>query len=235
MRARLAFLSTVLLFIGSVWSYGFELGGGFSVFIPESLYRYHQGSISIETSLGWGIGLTKNLSIPIGVTYDKIYGLMVSGTGSPDPTQPWFMADSIMPYALLQLHIPIWIFYLNLFGGGALNWNATLTPIGQNIESYLAAQSGANTDVSFTNPTYANGLGFGWLAGAGIGVKIKKIKIDISATYRDISSALGLGGTYYVVSHPGGTPSATQATISWANTTLLLRGISIGLNGTFDF
>ncbi len=161
------FLTTVFLFIGSVWSYGFELGGGYSVFIPESLYRYHQGGISFETSLGWKIGLSKYLSIPVGVTYDKIDGLMVSGTGTPAATQPWFIADSIMPYAMLQLHLPIGIFYVNFFGGGALNWNATLTPLGQNIESYLATQAGSNNGVSFTSPTYANSLGFGWLAGAG--------------------------------------------------------------------
>ena len=234
-RARLAVLTTVLLFIGSVWSYGLELGGGISVFIPESLYKYHQGSISVETNLQWTLGLSKYLSIPIGVDYNKVYGLMVSGTGAPAPTQPWFMADSIMPYAMLKLHLPLWIFYLDLFGGGALNWNATLTPVGQNIESYLAAQAGPNTDVSLTNPTYANGLGFGWLAGAGFGVTIKNVKIDITGTYRDLSSALGLGGSYYVVNHSGGTPTVSQASISWTNTTLLLRGISIGLNGTFSF
>lgn len=232
-KYRIAVAAAALLFSAAAWAQAIELGGGVSVFIPEALYRYHTGSISVETNLQWTIGLSRYLSIPVGVNYDKIDGLMVSVAGNPAPTQPWFVADSIMPYAMLKLHIPLWIFYLDLFGGPALAWNATLTPLGQNVEGYLAAQAGPGNSASFSNPTFVNALGIGWLAGAGIGVSVKNVKVDITGTYRSITSALGLGGSYYLINQSG--PTATSKTINWSATTLLLRGISIGLNGVFSF
>lgn len=213
-------LAFALLGLCPVLSFGRSFGTGISIFIPESLYRFHQGSISVETSFQQSIGVGKYLSFPIGVTWDKINGLM---PGYSNATSPWFVADSISPYVMAKVQVPISIAYVEVFGGGALNWNLALTPLGQNIESYFgstSAFSGTQVQTGYGSGLGAT-LGYGWQAGAGFGVTLKKYKaqVGIDATYRDISSPLTLKG------------SAPYN----ASTSVVLRGISVGLNAQLTF
>lgn len=211
-----------------------EAGGGISVFVPQSLYLDGQGSISVETNLQYAVGLSKLLSIPIGVSYNKIYGYTPGGTTALDGvTTPWFFGDSIMGYVMAKVHLPFWIFYLDLFGGGAANWNASLTPVGQSIESYLAGTTTGADAVAFPNPSYSASWGLGWVAGAGLGVTIKKVQVDLSATYRDIRSPLTLTGTYYAINSAAQTATAGNYSAP-SNAVLIMRGISIGINAHFN-
>lgn len=227
-------LATVVIVFGIAGlASSLEAGGGISVFVPESLYLHGQGSISVETNFQYALGLTKLLSIPIGISYNKVYGYTPGGTTALDQvTTPWFFGDSIMGYVMAKVHLPVSIFYLDLFGGGAANWNATLTPVGQSIESYLAGVSGADA-VAFPNPSYGATWGFGWLAGAGLGVSIKKVRVDLSATYRDIRSALTLSGTYYAVNSTAQT-ATTQNYSAPSTAVLIMRGVSVGINAHFS-
>ena len=86
-----------------------EAGTGISVFVPESLYTYGEGSVSLEQSLEFALGLGEYLSIPVGFTYNTNYGLMVDGEDEAD--SPWFYTDSILPYAMLKPMSP-WDTYL---------------------------------------------------------------------------------------------------------------------------
>ena len=226
-------LSTVIVLALGVAGFGFsfQAGGGISVFVPQSLYLHGQGSVSVDSTLQYAVGLSKFLSIPIGVTYDKIYGFTPGGTASLDQAgSPWFFGDTFMGYAMAKLHLPVSIFYLNLYGGGAVAWNAVLTPVGQSIESYLASSDGAAA-VAFPNPSYSAPWGFGWIAGAGVGVAIRKVSVDLNAIYRDVSSPLHLSGTYYAVS--GSTATAKSYTAP-AGAALLMQGLSIGISASLS-
>ncbi len=230
---RIAVISACLLAAAPGFSFGFDASAGVSIYIPESLYEHGQGSISVETDVQYSFELSKYLSVPVGVSYDKIFGLEAANpVETPQPQSPWFFADSVMPYAELKVHLPVGPFYGDLFGGLAANWYATLTPIGQNIESYLAAQKGPGTIISFTNPVVAPGVGLGWVAGGDLGVDLGKMKLDVSFTYRDVSQPLGLSGSYY----ENGSTAPNGLDASWASeATLVMRGISIGVNGTVSF
>ncbi len=229
-------LLLVLLLSAAVAGISFSLqaGGGISVFVPESLYLHKQGSVSVETNFQYSIGLSKLLSLPIGVSWDKIYGYTPGGTAALDAeTTPWFFGDSVMGYAMANLHLPISIFYVDLFGGGAANWNASLSPVGQSIESYLASAAGASS-VALTSLSVQAPWGYGWLAGAGFGVSIKKFSVDISATYRDVRSPLTISGDYYGL-NSSGTVITSKQTFKPTGAQVIMRGISVGLNGHFSF
>jgi hypothetical protein len=225
----------VLTLLGGIacLAFSFEAGGGISVFVPESLYLHEAGSLSVETNFQYALGLSKFLSIPIGISYNKIYGYLPGGTAALDAvTRPWFFGDSIMGFAAVKIRLPVSIFHLDLLGGGAANWNVTLTPVGGAIESYLA--SDANADAAALTKLSAEApWGYGWVAGAALGVSIKKITVDISGTYRDVRSPLKLTADYSAISGTG-TAVQTSTTLDTA-AALVMRGISIGLTGQFSF
>ncbi len=230
---RILLVFTLLAGISSL-SFSLEAGGGISVFVPESLYLQKQGSISVETNFQYALGISKYVSFPIGISYNKIYGYTPGGTPALDAvTSPWFFGDSIMGFVMAKVHLPISIFYLDLYGGGAGNWNVTLTPVGRNIESYLTSQAGSDA-VAVTKLDYSAPWGYGWVAGAGLGVSIKKIRVDISATYRDVRSPLTMTADYYTVNTTA--PSAAAASpFTSSGAVLIMRGLSIGVNGHFSF
>lgn len=229
---RFLLLSAFIVGFASL-AFSLDAGGGISVFVPESLYLHQAGSVSVETNFQYSLGFSKLLSLPIGISYNKIYGYAPTGTAALDAVaSPWFFGDSIMGYAMLKLHIPVSILYFDLFGGGAGNWNVTLTPVGGAIESYMAAASGSSA-VALTGLSAQAPWGYGWVAGAGLGVSIQKISIDISGTYRDLRSPLKLSADYYPVSSAGA--AALASTTLDSSAALVMRGISIGVNGHFSF
>ena len=71
--------------------------------------------------------------------------------------------------------------------------------------------------------------GLGYLAGAGIGVTIDQISVQISCLYRNIQHKLNMSADYAEVSDIQGSYNPGE------DVTLLMRGISIGLGGSFAF
>ena len=104
-----------------------------------TMYLYGEGSVSLEQSLEFALGITDNISLPIGVTYNTNYGLTVEGESNEH--LPWFYSDSLMPYIALKVHIPLDPLYLELFGGAAGNYNFTLRALEGNIERDLSTNS----------------------------------------------------------------------------------------------
>jgi len=206
----------------------FEAGGGVSVFVPQSLYQYGSGSVSLEQSLEFELGLTKLFSLPMGLTYNTNYGLMVKGEDKAK--SPWFYSDSLMPYLMLKVHIPFGPFFVNFFGGGAANYNFTLRALEGNIEKDLSV-SGSQAVFTDGSLDFEKSWGFGYLAGAGMGVKIDKISIELSALFRSISHELNLSADYDSISQvsPGGSYDPGDPV------KLLMQGISIGLSGSLAF
>ncbi|MCD6397886.1 MAG: hypothetical protein J7L71_10135 [Spirochaetaceae bacterium] len=205
-------------------------GTGFSLFFPESFYNGNGGTISVENGLSTSLGLGGMFSLPIGFSYNKIQGYMVEDDNkSISSTKPWFMGDSFMGYVMLKGTIPLGPLFFELYGGGGVNWNATLTPFKGNIAEDLApdGEYAAITDLS-----YKNSVGYGWLAGASFGVTISKISVSIDFLYRDLQAALEMAGTY-----DHGLPSGTYTTgtIAEDDAKLIIRGFTVGLGGSYDF
>ena len=205
-----------------------EAGGGFSVFVPQSLYQYGNGSVSLEQSLEFGLGITKHISLPVGLTYNTNYGLMVKGEDKA--SSPWFYSDSLMPHMMVKVNLPFGPFFVNLFGGGAANYNLTLRALDGNIEKDLSS-GGSQAVLTDGSLEFDKSWGLGYLAGAGLGVTIDKISIELSALFRSIAHDLNIRGDYDGISqvNPGGRYEPGDSV------KLLMQGISIGLSGSFAF
>jgi opacity protein-like surface antigen len=208
-----------------------EAGTGFSLFFPESFYKGHGGTISVENGLSTSIGLGGMLSVPIGFSYNKIQGYMVEDDdNSITSTKPWFMGDSFMGYAMLKGKLPLGPVFFEVYGGVGVNWNAgNLTAFEGNIAKDLAP---AGEYAVITDLSYDNSFGYGWLAGASFGVTISKISVSVDFLYRDLKSDLNMTGTYDVGTGPG---DYTSEVISESDAKLIIRGFTIGLGGSFAF
>ncbi len=229
MLHRKNIIITALLFLTFSFSLSAaEAGTGFSLFFPESFYHNQGGTISVENGLSTSIGLGKIVSIPIGFSYNKIQGFMVEGS-TITSTKPWFMGDSFMGYVMVMATLPLGFLFLEAYGGGGINWNATLTPFRGNIADDLAS-SGEYAVI--TELTYKNSLGYGWLGGSSIGITIKKINIKVDFLYRDLKSALDMRASYDTGSSAG---SYTAKTLTAADARLVIRGFTVGLSGSFSF
>lgn len=209
------------------------VGGGVSVFLPESLYRDGEGSVSVETALQTSFGLGEFLSFPIGVSYNQIYGLKPAAAELGAGVRPWFYADNIQPFLMAQLRVGIDRFYVDVFGGGALSWNPVIRPLTKNIEGDLASIVATTEDSSISfvgDPAVQNSLGYGWLAGGGFGLNIQGVDIDLNATYKSMTHGVVITGDYYEV--PSGTETQSFSSNSkLSNFRVLLRGLTIGING----
>ena len=130
-----------------------SFGGGLSFWVPESLYLGRGGSVGIESALGSSIEFNDMISLPFGIAYNKVYGLLPEGTAVGSEPQPWFIADTLLGFVMAKVQLPIGPLYVDVFGGGAGVWNMTLVPLTGNIESEIA---GASQTVTFTEtPTIA--------------------------------------------------------------------------------
>ncbi len=211
-----------------------EAGTGFSMFFPESYYNGDGGSISVENGLSTSIGLGGIISMPIGFSYNKIQGYMVEGAtvdgNAVESTKPWFMGDSFMGYLMLKATLPLGSLFFEVFGGGGANWNASLTAFKGNIAEDLAPEN----EYAVLNDDFArdNNLGYGWLAGAGVGVTISSISISVDFLYRDLQADLDMSGTYNY--GPAGEVTGTK-TLDGSDAKLVMRGVSLGLGGSFAF
>lgn len=219
---------TVLLLLAlSTGISAVEAGTGFSMFFPESLYNGNGGTVSVENGLSSSIGLGGMLSVPFGFSYNKIQGYMVEGA-SVKSTKPWFMGDSFMGYAMLKAKLPLGPVFFEIYGGGGVNWNASLTPFEGNIASDLAP---AGEYAVITDLSYENSFGYGWLAGASFGVTIKQISISVDFLYRNLQAALDMSGSYDV----GTVGSYANTPLIEPDAKLVIRGFSLGLGGSFAF
>ncbi|MEX2444738.1 MAG: hypothetical protein WD492_14120 [Alkalispirochaeta sp.] len=221
-----------------------SFGGGISVFVPWDMFEGETGSISFESSLETSLGLGEYLSFPVGISYNQIYGLSPDGTlsnGSEESDEalstggPWFYADSLLPYLLAKVHIPAGPVYFDLYGGGALNYNFSLRPFERQIAQDLkdAGAFGENPGaVAITDIDVESGLGAGWIVGAGTGVQIDQIQVGLDVSYRHVYHDLKVSGEY--LSSSEGSVQSFDANDTVSQMRVLLRGLSIGIGGSFS-
>lgn len=202
-------------------------GGGISVFVPESLYRYQEGTIAFEQGLSTSVGFGSVLSVPIGFAYHSTDGYMLEHDKAANVKAPAFYGDSIIPYVALKAHVPLGsTFYLEAFGGGAANWAFSMKPTGDFARA-LAEKEGQR--IAVDTVTIEKRLGYGWIAGGAIGAKFGKISVDLGATYRYLVTPITVEAD---ISRVEGT-TAVSDTVKLDDAKAILRGISIQLGGSF--
>lgn len=142
---------------------------------------------------------------------------------------------------MLQARIPAGPLFFDLFGGGIVNFNASLRPLGfaivEDLEALRRANGGGSDRlVGLSDLSVDSGVGYGFLAGAGVGVQIDPVRVVLSGTYRQIIHPLTISGTYYT---EGGSvlafDSEDESSLLYAeDLQLLLRGVAIGINASFE-
>ena len=220
-----------------------EVGGGVSLFFPLSTFEQQEGSLSVETALETSLGLGPVLSLPFGITYNQVWGLTPRGNDSAgdslDVSAPWFYADALSPYLMMQIRLPAGPLFLDLYGGGVINFNLALRPLrGAVVEDFetlrQANGDGGSEIVGVNDLSVDSGVGYGFLVGAGVGMRFPPVRIILSGTYRHLIHPLTVSGTYY--RRDGGSDAFSTddaaSPLYIEDLELLLRGVAIGINAS---
>ena len=209
-----------------------SVGGGLSFWVPESLYLGRGGSVGVESALGSNVGFGDLLSLPFGIAYNKVYGMLPEGNAIGTEPDPCFVADTLLGYVMAKARISVGPLYAEAFGGGAGVWNMTLVPLTANIESEMAA---AGETVTFAgSPEITGGqFGWGWQAGGAIGVNVGPVSVDLNVTYRAVKSPATVSGSYYVIDESGPTLSGP---LTYGPESILIRlaGFNVGISASFE-
>jgi len=226
----------VLVFI-MLASFGFgqSAGGGLSFFFPESILD-GSGSISKEAGLSTSLGIGDRFSIPVGFTYIKASGFSgykdIDDDGKLNQLDEniWYVADTFIPYARLKGHISFGSIFIEGFGGIAGAWIVAPQAFDGTIGRYYGEKDGGtfyvfnklDTDISF---------GWGYQAGAAFGLQIDAIGISIEGIYTDLKAKTEISSSDGWFYDGALTPVSDFSAVF----TSRLRGVSIGINGSYSF
>ena len=209
-----------------------EAGGGFSIFVPEALYEYGEGSISIETRFETSLGLIDGVSVPLGVTVNQVYGLVPSDRSDQyGVSGPWFYADTLSPYINIKGRLPVTdSVYVDAFGGLFTNWNMTIRPLTDRIERDISAVDEAERRLVFDErPDVRTSFGVGFNAGLGVGVNVDFGSIELSGSYRSATSRVDVeGDAKWLGEDDNGAATVESEEITLEDIRVRLRGISLG-------
>ncbi len=236
---RKLILCVGIFFLTVSLSFAQSAGGGLSFFFPESLLE-GSGSVSKEAGLSTSLGLGNFISIPVGFTYIKASGFMpYDETGEDDSLERiddtiWYTADTFIPYLRLKTHIPLGPAFFEAFGGVAGAWIVAPQTFDGAVGRYYGGEASdvnyyilkdLETDISF---------GFGYQFGGTIGFTMDAISIGIEGIFTDLRADTELtSGDYYEASESSG---LVEGSGEFERTfTSRLRGISIGVNGSYAF
>ena len=232
-------LTIVLLFLFTSLSFGQSAGGRLSFFFPESLLD-GSGSVSKEAGLSTSIGLGEYLSVPVGFTYIKASGFMpYEETGEDDSLDQmddtiWYTADTFIPFLRLQASVPLGPVYIEAFGGIAGAWIVAPQTFDGAVGRYYGNEASGFDYYIFEELTTEISFGFGYQVGGTVGFKVDAISVGIDVILTDLRAETTLtSDNYYEVNtDPGGTTLGNDFEKSF---TSRLRGISIGLSGSYSF
>ncbi len=225
----------------------FEAGGGLNVFVPESLYRHGEGSISVETRVESGFGLTENVSMPFGIAYNQVYGLTARNISVPgndedeigelgSGTRPWFYADSLLPFVQVKFRLPAGRFYIDAAGGFAANWNLTMRPLHKHIEKDLARAHAHNEHEEATKhlvftegPEISHLPGFGLTASVATGYRFGFGTLELSGAFRHVTGRGDISGEYRLLDQAGDSIEDDVRELTEASFRWVLQGFTVGL------
>lgn len=226
------FLISVLVsgIIAATAAMAADVGGGVSVYVPMSVFS-GQGSASYEAGLSTSFSFGKFIGVPIGLAYDKMDGQSL--LGSITTSSPALLTDTFLGYAGLQITLPVGPLFVEATGGGVGVWNAKISPYADRIAAATAG-GGTGTVRAFSDLTVAAPLGYGYFAGGTIGMKVKKISVLLSATYRWATSPATIQGTYYDIATAGPSVSG-PTTLNDTRSAAIISGILFAVTGRFAF
>ena len=228
------FLMTVSL------SFGQSAGGGLSFFFPESLVTGSgSGSVSKEAGLSTSIGFGDFLSVPVGFTYIKASGFMpYQQTGDDDSLERmdntiWYTADTFIPYLRLKAKVPFGPVYFEGFGGVAGAWIVAPQTFDGAVGRYYGSQKGTDYYYIFEKLETDISFGFGYQVGGTVGFTIDAISIGIEAIFTDLRAETTVSSSEYYEGNVSGMDAGEDKFEE--SFTSRLRGLSIGLNGSYSF
>ncbi|MFW5711980.1 MAG: hypothetical protein ACOC7X_11645 [Spirochaetota bacterium] len=232
-------LTIGLLLLTAYLSFGQSAGSGLSFFFPESLLD-GSGSVSKEAGLSTSIGLGEYLSVPIGLTYIKASGFMPYDKSGEDESLTqmddtiWYTADTFIPFLRLETHVPLGPVYLEAFGGIAGAWIVAPQTFDGAVGRYYGSEATGFDYYIFENLDTDISFGFGYQVGGTVGFQIDAISVGIDAVLTDIRAETTLSSDkYFEVTQ--GPDSVTPGSTFEETFTSRLRGISIGLSGSYSF
>lgn len=228
MRSRLILVLGLLAMVLGPLVAAPSAGASISVFVPETLMTSGQGGISFEQGFSTSLGLGGLLGIPLGFDYYEADGWRFSGTGASSTTGPAFYGDVLEPFVGLSAKLAAGPVFVTARGGGLASWSFRFQPVGQALESALAA-SGENVSISALSATH--GIGYGYFAGGGFGVTIGQVSVELGADWRYLQMPVTLDATLVRVT---GT-TATSSSLSLKDGLAVLQGLSCRLGGSFAF
>jgi hypothetical protein len=189
MRKRRMIAAVLVLCAAAGWSQGV----GLSYFFP-----FH-GEGGLGLGIGAGLGLGRNVSIEGKVAYYQFDGL--ASTTDFAGSEGWFRTKTLLVDALLKVEAPVGIVTPYLLGGPAFIWNLEIVPYEGRIDRDYRRDLGVA--VLNSNFDYDGTTGWGWSAGGGVKVRIKKITVDAGARYYRARIPLDIGGPYVTEGGPG--------------------------------
>jgi len=239
--AQRVVLITGLFLITVSLSFGQAAGGGLSFFFPESLVTGSgSGSVSKEAGLSTSIGFGDFLSVPVGFTYIKASGFMpYQETGDDDSLERmdntiWYTADTFIPYLRLKAKVPLGPVYFEGFGGVAGAWIVAPQTFDGAVGRYYGSQKGTDYYYIFEKLETDISFGFGYQVGGTVGFTIDAISIGIEAIFTDLRAETTVSSSEYYEGIVD--TSFTKQTDKFEESfTSRLRGLSIGLNGSYSF
>ncbi|MCF7948373.1 MAG: hypothetical protein K9M94_07280 [Spirochaetia bacterium] len=233
-------LSIGLFFIAVSLSFGQSAGGGISFFFPESLVTGNgSGSVSKEAGLSTSFGFGDFLSVPVGFTYIKASGFMpYQETGDDNSLERmdntiWYTADTFIPYLRLKAKVPLGPVYFEGFGGVAGAWIVAPQTFDGAVGRYYGSQEATDNYYIFEKLETDISFGFGYQVGGTVGFTIDAISIGIEAIFTDLRAETTVSSSEY---YKGAIGSMSAGLDKFEKSfTSRLRGLSIGLNGSYSF
>ena len=222
----------LIVFIALVSTSAYSASGGvaFTFFFPDKGEFGEPLSLSLN-NIGFNL-VGEYVGINTGISLYNINGMGIKGLPFElsQPGMGPFL--SLKVPLVLKLSVPISIVTLEANGGGFAfyNFGMRLTrAFDYTMQSYLN-YAALSTDLKFNN-----GIGFGWMAGGAINVKVQeKLTVGVSCHYLNGGLPLNLTGTYTGGPSGGTVTSTTLNTNTYKNAYLDYTGLEFSLGVSYE-
>ena len=227
-------IRVLILLMLSSQTFAQSAGGGISFFFPESILD-GSGSISKEAGISTDLSFGEYLSVPVGFTYIKASGFTGYSDSDDDgrldqlDERIWYVADTFIPFVRLKGRLNLGSLFIEGFGGLAGAWVVAPQAFDGAIGRYYGKLDGGEFYV-FNELESDFSFGWGYQFGAACGIRIDSISISIEGIFTDLKADTEIS------SDDGFFDDAANPVTDFSRSfTSRLRGISLGINGSYAF